>query len=181
MDGALGANNPIYDLWNQAQDVWGPDELLQKLQCIVSIGTGVPSLKPVSDDALGIMKTLKELATETDKTAQQFHRDKAILYNEKRYYRFNVDQGLQDVGLEESKKKKVIVAATRNYVTSQTVFGQMQDCAQSLIGRQSLDERQSLVERQIFVERPRLMESQDLYGIPSRTGSESHIGPGRQC
>lgn len=135
VDGALGANNPIYSLWHQAQDVWG-DQLQSKLQCVVSIGTGVPSLKPVRDDVLGIWTTLKVLATETEKTAQQFHRDKSNLDNEGRYYRFNVDHGLEEIGLEESKKKKEVAAATRRYVESQTVFKQMQACANNLAGRQ---------------------------------------------
>ncbi|KAK4172307.1 hypothetical protein QBC36DRAFT_153907, partial [Triangularia setosa] len=66
----------------------------------------------------GIWATLKELATETENTAEQFHRDHSNLNNEGRYYRFNVDHGLEDVGLEESKKK-AITAATRRYVASQ--------------------------------------------------------------
>ncbi len=79
----------------------------------MSIGTGVPALKPVRDDVLGIWATLKDLATETEKTAQQFHRDKSYLDDGGRYYRFNVDRGLEEIGLEESKKKKEIAAATR--------------------------------------------------------------------
>ncbi|CAK7199271.1 hypothetical protein SEUCBS139899_001946 [Sporothrix eucalyptigena] len=135
VDGALVANNPIYTLWNQAQDVWG-DQLQSKLQCVVSIGTGVLNLKPVRDDVLGIWTTLTDLATETERTAQLFHRDKSNLDNEGRYYRFNVDHGLEEIGLEESKKKKEIAAATVRYIESQTVFKQMQACANNLAGRQ---------------------------------------------
>ncbi|KAL8296146.1 hypothetical protein RB600_001572 [Gaeumannomyces tritici] len=135
VDGALGANNPVYAVWNQAQDVWG-DQLQRKLRCFVSIGTGVPNLKPVRDDALGIWPTLKELATETEKTAQQFHRDKSGLDDEGRYYRFNVDRGLEEIGLEESKKKAEIAAATRRYVESQAVFKQMKACANNLAARE---------------------------------------------
>lgn len=135
VDGALGANNPVYAVWNQAQDVWG-DQLQRKLRCVVSIGTGIPSLKPVRDDALGILSTLKELATETEKTAQRFHRDKSSLDDEGRYYRFNVDHGLEDIGLEESKKKAEIAAATRRYVESQGVFKQMKACANNLAVRE---------------------------------------------
>ena len=61
VDGALGVNNPVYMLWTQAQDVWGDaalrgsDQLRgSRLGCVVSIGTGVPALKPVRDDVLGI-------------------------------------------------------------------------------------------------------------------------------
>jgi predicted acylesterase/phospholipase RssA len=134
VDGALGANNPIYTLWNQAQDVWG-NQLQVNLGCLVSIGTGLPSLKPVRNDILGIWSTLKELTTETEKTAQQFHRDKSSLDDEGRYYRFNVDRGLEDIYLEESKKKKEIAAATRQYIESQAVFKQIKACAEKLSGQ----------------------------------------------
>uniref|UniRef100_A0A0B7KQA1 PNPLA domain-containing protein n=1 Tax=Bionectria ochroleuca TaxID=29856 RepID=A0A0B7KQA1_BIOOC len=112
VDGALGANNPVYTLWTQAQDVWGDDQLRSRLRCLVSIGTGVPALKPVRDDVLGIGATLTSLATETEKTAEQFRRDKSSLDDEGRYYRFNVSRGLEDVGLEESRKQREIAAAT---------------------------------------------------------------------
>ncbi|RYP67510.1 hypothetical protein DL771_007210 [Monosporascus sp. 5C6A] len=131
VDGALGANNPVYALWNQAQDVWG-GQLRASLKCLVSIGTGVPALKPVRDDVLGIWATLKDLATETEKTAQLFHRDKSDLDEEGRYYRFNVDRGLEEIGLVEEKKKTEIAAATRRYVESQAVFKQMKACVNNI-------------------------------------------------
>ncbi|KAK5653385.1 hypothetical protein OQA88_8870 [Cercophora sp. LCS_1] len=135
VDGALGANNPVYALWNQARDVWG-DQLRGSLKCLVSIGTGLPALRPVRDDVLRIWATLEDLATETEKAAQQFHRDKSHLDDEGRYYRFNVDRGLEAIGLEESKKKTEIAAATRRYVESQAVFKQMKACANNIAGRE---------------------------------------------
>ncbi|KJZ71094.1 hypothetical protein HIM_09513 [Hirsutella minnesotensis 3608] len=136
VDGALGANNPVYTLWTQAQDVWGDDQLRGRLRCLVSIGTGVPALRPVRDDVLGIGATLTNLATETEKTAEQFRRDKSSLDDEGRYYRFNVSRGLEDVGLEESKKQREIAAATGRYVASQDVFRQMKACANGLARKQ---------------------------------------------
>lgn len=135
VNGPLGANNPVRTLWNQAQDVWG-DQLHGRLQCIVSIGTGVPALVPVRDDLSGIWATYRELVTETEMTAEQFRRDKSNLDDEGRYYRFNVDQGLEEKGLEESKKKKEIAAATQRYFESQAVFKQLQACANSIAGRE---------------------------------------------
>ncbi|KAH8892820.1 hypothetical protein GQ53DRAFT_860990 [Thozetella sp. PMI_491] len=132
VDGAMGSNNPIYSLWTEAQDLWGADQLQAKLTCLVSIGTGVPSLQPLRDDIIGIGATLKVLVTETEKTAEQFRRDKCSLYDEGRYYRFNVDSGLETIGLHESKKKNEIAAATRRYIESQEVFKQMQACAGAL-------------------------------------------------
>jgi len=65
---------------------------------------------------------LKDLAAKTEKTTQHFHRNKSDLDDEGRYYRFNVNHGLEEIGLEESKKKTEIAAATRRYVESQVVF-----------------------------------------------------------
>jgi predicted acylesterase/phospholipase RssA len=136
VDGATGANNPVWEVWNQAQLLWGPQPLENKIKCLVSIGTGVPSLKPFQDDVFHIGDTLVAIATETEQTAERFYRDKSHLDDRGQYYRFNVDRGLEDIGLEESKKRKEIAAATRRYVGSQGVFKQMQACAGSLAGRE---------------------------------------------
>lgn len=44
--------------------------------------------------------------------------------------------GLEDIGLEESKKKKEIAAVTRRYVGKQDVLKQMQACANNMAGRE---------------------------------------------
>jgi predicted acylesterase/phospholipase RssA len=135
VDGATGANNPVGEVWNEAQLIWGPEPLETKVQCLVSIGTGVPSLKPFQDDAFHIFDTLLTIATETEETAEKFRRDKSYLDSSSRYFRFNVIHGLEDIGLEESKKKREIAAATGRYIVSQEVYNQMQACAGNLAGR----------------------------------------------
>lgn len=135
VDGALGANNPVYALWNQAQDVWGVDHLQKNLECIVSIGTGIPTLRPFRDDVKNIGPMLVSLATETEKTAEQFSRDKASLGDGGRYYRFNVSHGLEEVGLEESKKVAEIGASTDRYLESQEVFKKMEQFAHHVSGQ----------------------------------------------
>ena len=136
VDGATGANNPVWEVWNQAQLMWGSGPLESRVKSLVSIGTGVPSLKPFQDDVLYIGETLILIATETEQTAERFRRDKSLLDNTGRYYRFNVARGLEDIGLEESKKSKEIAAATRRYIGSQEVFKQMQACADNVAGRE---------------------------------------------
>jgi predicted acylesterase/phospholipase RssA len=133
VDGALGANNPVYAVWSQAQDFWGAE----RPRCLVSIGTGIPSLNEFRDDVLHINHTLIALATETEQTAERFHRDKSTLSDEGCYYRFNVVRGLEDIGLEESKKRGEIASATDRYINSQDVFRQMQGCASRLLERSS--------------------------------------------
>ncbi|KAK5459541.1 hypothetical protein LTS15_003670 [Exophiala xenobiotica] len=136
VDGGTGANNPVWELWNQAQAIYGPEPLEHNLDCLVSIGTGVPPLKPFRDDVLHIHETLIAMATETEQTAERFRRNKAYLDDEGRYYRFNVARGLDEIGLEESKKKKEMAAATRRYVTSQEVRKQMKACADRVSKKQ---------------------------------------------
>lgn len=132
VDGATGANNPVWEVWNQAQLMWGPEPLESKIKCLVSIGTGVPSLNAFQDNVFHIGKTLVTIATETEQTAERFRRDKSHLDNTGRYYRFNVARGLEDIGLEESIKRKEIAAAIRRYVQTQEVFKQMQACARNV-------------------------------------------------
>ncbi|KAH7131160.1 pfs protein [Dactylonectria macrodidyma] len=153
VDGALGANNPVYALWNQAQDVWG-DQLRG------SIGA-----------------TLKKLATETETTAEQFRRDRSSLDDEGRYYRFNVVRGLENVGLEESRKQREIAAATGRYVASQDVFRQMKACANGLARKQyfgsyktpfSLD---GVPASSNFVDRPSDTADLERYLLPRRSDS----------
>jgi hypothetical protein len=57
--------------------MWGPQPLEGRIKCLVSIGTGVPSLKPFQDDVLHIGDTLVAIATETEQTAEKFRRDKS--------------------------------------------------------------------------------------------------------
>ncbi|KAK3934341.1 acyl transferase/acyl hydrolase/lysophospholipase [Diplogelasinospora grovesii] len=89
VDRALSMNNP-------------GGQLRGSLKCLVSISTSIPALKPVRDD--------------TEKTAQQFYRDKSDLDDKGRYYQFNVNHGLEEIRLKESKKKTEITATTRRYI-----------------------------------------------------------------
>jgi predicted acylesterase/phospholipase RssA len=136
VDGATGANNPVREVWDQAQLIWGPEPLDGRVRCLVSIGTGVPSLKPFNDDVFHIAKTLIAIATETEQTAERFRREKSLLDSTGRYYRFNVLRGLEDIGLEEAKKVKEIAAATRRYIGTHEVFKQMQACADNIAARE---------------------------------------------
>lgn len=126
VDGPLEANNPVYALWTQAENVWG-GQLRGRLHCLVSIGTGVPTPIPTRD--VGIWATLKALATETARIAEQFRHDRSSLDDDERYYRFNVDRGLENIGLEESKNREKIAAAVARYIASGAVSKQLRACA----------------------------------------------------
>ena len=135
VDGATGANNPVGELWNQAKMMWGPESFEEKIDCLVSIGAGI-SLKPFQDNIYHIHETLASISTETEQTAENFQRDKTCLDRPKRYFRFNVTNGLENIGLEESKKIKEIVAATRSYVKLEDVSSKMRACADDKADRE---------------------------------------------
>ena len=106
-----------------------------RIKCPVSTGTGIPSLEPFRNDVFRIGLTPVGIATETERSAERFLRDKIHLSNTGLYYRFNVKTRLKDIGLEKSKKKE-IAAATRRYLGSQNVIQQMQACTGNVSGRE---------------------------------------------
>ena len=136
VDGATGANNPIQEVWNEAKDMWDPEPLESNLKCIVSIGTGVPSVEPFRTGLFEIGNTLVRMSTETEKTAELFQRTHSDLDDSGRYFRFNVRNGLEKIGLEDSSQKDTIVAVTQRYVESQDTFKLMKRCASTLVERQ---------------------------------------------
>lgn len=90
VDGATGANNPIYEVWKEAKGIWPSGLLEDKVKCLVSIGTGIPSLTPLKDNLKDIGDSLVAIATETETTAETFSRDKSELGKKGKYYRFSV-------------------------------------------------------------------------------------------
>ena len=120
VDGATGMNNPVDIVLAETKAVW-PDDARDKIQCLVSIGTGVPGLKNFGDNLLQIKDTLKALSTETERTEERFYKNHGELGVGGRYFRFNVDSGMSDVALDEQDKKDQIVAATELYLERERV------------------------------------------------------------
>jgi hypothetical protein len=137
VDGAMGANNPVREVWDQAQLAWGPEPLEGRVKCLVSIGTGVPSLKPFKDDVLHIGETLVAIARKNERTAERFQHEWVLLDNTGQYYRFDIVSGLGEIGLEEAAKVDEIAAATRRYINSHEVHTQMQAFASSIASKES--------------------------------------------
>jgi predicted acylesterase/phospholipase RssA len=114
VDGATGLNNPVEEVLEEAKSIW-PDAVF-RIQCIVSIGTGVPDLKDFGDNLKEVVETLKAISTETEETEKRFFRNYKDHSIGDRYFRFNVQQGLGSVGLDEHEKVDRIEAATERYL-----------------------------------------------------------------
>ncbi|KAF4632611.1 hypothetical protein G7Y89_g5515 [Cudoniella acicularis] len=94
IDGATGHNNPID-------------------ACIVKIGEGMPKLKNFGEN---LEEALKDIATETETTQERFYKEFERRGLADHYFRFNVQHGLDDVGLQEHLKVDVIEAAMERYL-----------------------------------------------------------------
>ena len=139
VDGAFGANNPTNEMWTEAGDIWmdeADSKLEDKVGCIVSIGTGMPAFEAIDETLKGIFDTLKSIATDCERTAEIFRRQHRAL--EGRFFRFNVPQGLEDVGLEEATKTREIKAATRHYLELQTTMREVDAFHLVILQRQSM-------------------------------------------
>ncbi|KJZ71347.1 hypothetical protein HIM_09283 [Hirsutella minnesotensis 3608] len=126
VDGALGANNPVDQVEEEAADIWCPK-------------TG--ELKPLDNILKFLSKTLVQITTETEETAKKSIGRWRQHYDSKRYFRFNVEQGLQDVGLAEFKEQGTIMAATDQYLDEQTRVSQVRDCVENVKQKQSVQNR----------------------------------------
>jgi len=140
IDGATISNNPISVVWSEAADVWRESphwRLSDNVQCLVSVGTGVPSLRPFGDSLFEVGQTLLAIATETESTWEQFQREHSDLDENKRLFRFNVLRGLGDIGLEKASEMDAIITATRNFLEKQGTFKELGYCAACLLQRES--------------------------------------------
>jgi predicted acylesterase/phospholipase RssA len=105
VDGALGCNNPVQPLLEEAVREFGPD---REVSCIVSIGTGKPKVsqfkKPghierMLPASVDLVKVVAKLATSSESDASVME---ARYQNcPGLYHRLNVEMGLEEVSLEE--------------------------------------------------------------------------------
>jgi predicted acylesterase/phospholipase RssA len=139
-DGGLGANNPVDEVEGEAANIWcsGTGDLKPLVKCFISIGTGNPGKKAFEDSIFKFLgQTVVNIATETENTEKKFVARWAKHFDEKRYFRFNIDQGLQGIGLDEYKKKGAMEAATAAYLTHTAQKFRVRDCILNLRLKQS--------------------------------------------
>lgn len=133
VDGGLGVNNPVQQVWSEAMNIWcsGPEntELAPMIRCFVSIGSGNPGLHHIDND---LSKTTMRIVRDTELEAGNFLDRERNLFSQKRYFRFNVEQGLQNVGLNEYEKQGAIEAATEHYWSHVERHFMIRDCVEKL-------------------------------------------------
>ncbi|KAG5634305.1 hypothetical protein H0H81_002476, partial [Sphagnurus paluster] len=127
VDAGSGCNNPVRQVLNEAHLVYGKE---RQVACIVSIGTGHPNViglqKPDAFQKIlptALIKVLQGIATDCEKVSEEFEKEYADGNgNAKVYFRFNVQQGLQNVSLAEWDKLAEVKTHTVKY-TGETQVG----------------------------------------------------------
>ena len=131
VDGGLNYNNPVRSLYDEAKNVWGKSN--QEIKCILSVGTGVPPLKATGDTGKQILKSVAAIATDTQKTADEFSEEMAHLPENAKvdYFRLNIDRGLENMKLEEWKDFDMLTGATSYYLNNHKA--DLDRCANALL------------------------------------------------
>ena len=127
VDGGAGYNCPVDVAYKEAKACWSNPP--RDFQCIVSIGTGKGSLKPFGENLMEVGQTLLDMATNADAIAAKFAEDHPELAEDgtqTRYFRFQVQRGLADVGMAEHEKTKSIATATQIYMQNSDEEGSKQ-------------------------------------------------------
>ncbi|KAI9697109.1 MAG: hypothetical protein M1820_007924 [Bogoriella megaspora] len=139
VDGALGANNPAEEVEEEAANIWCPDSrnLQSLVKCFISVGTGRTGKKAIEDSVLSLLrKTFVEMVTETEMTEKRVIARWAHLFTAKRYFRLNVEQGLQEVGLVEYKEEGRIKTVTDEYLDHTQQDASVKNCVMNLKEKQ---------------------------------------------
>ena len=147
MDGGFGTNNPTLEAFKEVtySNVDSPPEHL-----VISIGSGFSRQRSsfkrskFRPNFVSTVYSALDLATETETV----HEDMlAIAGNRKfEYFRFNVDEGLEDILLDSWKVRRTdgresletishITSMTAKYLERQDVQGMLCRCAQLLVNR----------------------------------------------
>lgn len=137
VDAALGTNNPISVLWDEASDLYGKK---RKLGCVVSLGTGSRDVEMVSNGdrlvekmkfLISAAKLTKELGTDSEKDHLRWQAKFEEF--EHTYFRLNVDGGAQGIELSEWEKIEELKRRTREYLQAPNVKEMVDDLAEVLL------------------------------------------------
>jgi predicted acylesterase/phospholipase RssA len=141
VDGAFGANNPVEEVEEEACDIWCPaTRNLQDLtKCLISIGTGHAGKQALDDNLFKFLsKTLVRMATKPAGVERRFMARWRRECTEKRCFRFNVEEGLENVHMADYQKRSLIETATHDYLHHPMQKSLIRDCMLNLARKKSM-------------------------------------------
>jgi hypothetical protein len=136
--GELGCSNPIAHVLAEAKRVY-PN---RHVSCILSIGAGHARTIHIPDSSLPerIFRTkelvaMKDMATDNERVAEEM----ATRFRGTRgvYFRYNVDQGMQDMEAGDWERLNEVVAHTKAYLQKVQTNQRMGQTVQAIKNRES--------------------------------------------
>ncbi|CEI60191.1 unnamed protein product [Fusarium venenatum] len=109
IDAGFGYNNPCEILIREAKNQFPERDEMR----VLSIGTGLGDVVSIKDTRMSILKALKKMATTSKKVALSLDEQYGA---SGKYYRFNVERGLDDISLSDWDKSSTISSHTHNYL-----------------------------------------------------------------
>jgi hypothetical protein len=109
---------------------------VRAIGCILSLGTGCVSAPSLDKAKLHkVLKACVNISTDSEHTAEKFLDDKRgmELREHGKSFRFNVEQGMQDIELDEWRDSEKMDAVTMRYLKRPERAKEIQACAQSLL------------------------------------------------
>lgn len=138
VDGGLGCNNPVSQLLLEAKLMFPG----RHVSSIISIGSGHTRTIQIPKPSLfqrilpvNALIALKDIATDCERAAQAISRRFQNVPGV--YFRFNVDQGLQNVGLGEWERLGEVTAHTRAYLRLVETGQRLDSAAEAINFRKS--------------------------------------------
>lgn len=123
LDAALGYNNPIEQLLDEAGVLFHHS---RALGAVVSLGTGTREQSFATGDGVNILRYIKKtvgvLKNQTVDTERPHERVKANFKNyPDTYFRFNVPDGAENIGLSHWRKMEELKKLTTDYMNDEAV------------------------------------------------------------
>ncbi|KAG9121121.1 hypothetical protein FRC07_003053, partial [Ceratobasidium sp. 392] len=138
-DAGLGCNNPTEHMLDEAMLVFPG----RHVGCIISVGTGqaqpasIPKSRRISwNSSKESTLALEKIATNCEQTAQLV--EKRFRGGPDIYFRFNVEQGLQDMGMAELKRLPEVAAHARHYNQLVEVKSKLNSAAHATVSADAL-------------------------------------------
>ena len=106
-----------------------------KFQSVTDIAAQLARVPGGIEVGLHIMNGVVALSTNSESTHRQVYRE-AHSQDESAqfpYFRFNVDEGMEDIGLEEWKKVVDMTGMTRSYLDEPEVKADLKNCSRGLV------------------------------------------------
>jgi patatin-like phospholipase/acyl hydrolase len=134
-DGGMRRNNPINEAINEMNRLREKEWAGREIGCVVSIGTGAVQTRTISNQLQGLLKAAVAIMTDSEDIADQFIISELgqKLYQSKRYFRFNVPQGLQMLKMDEWRENERMRAFTTDYLHKYESGNAVKACALSLL------------------------------------------------